>query len=122
MGFLEQEALMEQDTAVQNRKPLRWGEQDPYRWKNTPVGMWAWIWQRISALAIVFFLVLHLTLTYKPIIQFILLLVVTFHAVLGLRVIFLDFNIVNVKYQKALIAGLGATGVLMLVIIWTGIY
>ena len=113
---------MEQDTVVQNRKPLRWGEQDPYRWKNTPVGMWAWIWQRISALAIVFFLALHLTLTYKPIVQFMLLLVVTFHAVLGLRVIFLDFNIVNVKYQKALIAGLGATGILMLVIIWTGIY
>jgi len=98
------------------------GEQDPNRWKNTPVGMWAWIWQRASALAIIFFLALHLTLTYTPIIQFLLLLAVTFHAVLGLRVILLDFNIVNVKYQKALIAGLGATGVLMLIIIWKGIY
>jgi len=50
------------------------------------------------------------------------LMFVTFHAVLGLRVILLDFNIVNVKYQKALIAGLGATGILMIAIIWTGIY
>ena len=113
---------MEPQTTVQNRKPLRWGEQDPYRWRKTPVGMWAWIFQRISALAIIFFLALHLTLTYKPIIQFLLLITVIFHAVLGLRVILLDFNIVNVKYQKALIAGLGATGVLMFVIIWTGIY
>ena len=113
---------MEREKVFEHRKPLKWGEQDPNRWKNTPVGMWAWLWQRISALAIIFLLVLHLTLTYKPIIQFLLLMTVTFHAVLGLRVILLDFNIVNVKYQKALIAGLGATGVLMILIIWTGIY
>ena len=113
---------MEPHTIVQNRKPLQWGEQDPYRRRNTPVGMWAWIWQRISALAIIFFLALHLTLTYKPIVQFLLLITVTFHAVLGLRVILLDFNIVNIKYQKALIAGLVGTGLLMVVIIWTGIY
>ena len=113
---------MEEDTILEHRKPLKWGEQDPNRLKNTPIGMWAWLWQRISALAIIFFLALHLTLTYKPIIQFLLLMTVTFHAVLGLRVILLDFNIVNVKYQKALIAGLGATGILMIAIIWTGIY
>jgi succinate dehydrogenase/fumarate reductase cytochrome b subunit len=113
---------MEQETDIRPRPPLQWGEQDPNRWKNTPVGMWAWIWQRLSALAIIVFLALHLTLPYKPIIQFLLLLTVTFHAVLGLRVILLDFNIVHVKYQKALIAGLGATGILMMIIIWTGIY
>ena len=113
---------MEQDTEIQFRSPLTRGELDPNRWKNTSVGMWAWIWQRISALAIIFFLALHLTLPYKPILQFLLLMTVTFHAVLGLRVILLDFNIVNVKYQKALIAGLGATGILMIVIVWTGIY
>ena len=38
-------------------------------------------------LAIVVLLVLHITLTYKPIIQLLLLLAVTFHAALGLRVI-----------------------------------
>ena len=45
-----------------------------------------------------------------------------FHAVLGLRVILLDFNLINVKYQKALIAGLAALGVVMVAIIWNGIY
>ena len=113
---------MKQETEIHPRKPLALGELDPKRWKNTPVGMWAWIWQRVSALAIIFFLALHLTLTYKPIIQFLLLLTVTFHAALGLRVILLDFNLVNVKYQKALIAGLGTIGILMLVIVWSGIY
>lgn len=113
---------MNPEIDIRERKPLRWGEQDPNRWKNTPVGMWAWLWQRVSALAILFFLALHLTLTYKPVIQFLLLLAVTFHAVLGLRVILLDFNIIDVKYQKALIAGLAATGVLMMGIVWAGIY
>jgi succinate dehydrogenase / fumarate reductase cytochrome b subunit len=84
--------------------------------------MWAWLWQRISALAIIVFLGLHLTLTYRPLIQFLLLLVVVFHCALGLRVILLDFGIVNVRYQKALIGGLAALGALMFVIIWAGIY
>jgi succinate dehydrogenase / fumarate reductase cytochrome b subunit len=113
---------MEPQTKIEFREPLRKGELDVNRWRNTQVGMWAWVWQRISALAILLFLGLHLTLTYKPVIQFLLLMTVTFHAVLGLRVILLDFNIVNVKYQKALIAGLGALGIAIFIIIWTRIY
>ena len=113
---------MEEDIKIQYREPLTKGELDVNRWRSTQVGMWAWIWQRISALAIVVFLGLHLTLTYKPVIQFLLLVAVTFHAALGLRIILLDFNIVNVKYQKALIAGLLALGIIIFIIIWTRIY
>ena len=113
---------MSDPTQLQYRPALQWGELDPDRRRSTPVGMWAWIWQRISAIAIVFLLGLHVTLTYKPLIQFLLLMTVMFHAVLGLRVILLDFNLVNVKYQKALIAGLVALGVVILAIIWTVIY
>ena len=113
---------MQQDTEIKYRESLRKGELDVNRWRNTQIGMWAWIWQRVSALAILAFLGLHLTLTYKPVIQFLLLMTVTFHAVLGLRVILLDFNIVNVKYQKALVAGLGALGIAIFIIIWTRIY
>ena len=75
---------------VQYRKHLQWGEQDPHRRQNTPLGMWAWLVQRVSALLIVVLLVLHITLPYKLAIQFLLLLTVTFHATLGLRVILLD--------------------------------
>jgi succinate dehydrogenase / fumarate reductase cytochrome b subunit len=113
---------MQEDIKIQYREPLTKGELDVNRWRNTQVGMWAWIWQRISALAIVVFLGLHLTLTYKPAIQFLLLATVTLHAALGLRVILLDFNIVNVKYQKALIAGLATLGIIIFIIIWTRIY
>ena len=41
-----------EDKPVQYRKHLQWGEHDPHRRQNTPLGMWAWLWQRISALAI----------------------------------------------------------------------
>jgi len=113
---------MQEDIKIQYREPLTKGELDVNRWRNTQVGMWAWIWQRISALAIVVLLGLHLTLTYKPALQFLLLATVTLHATLGLRVILLDFNIVNVKYQKALIAGLATLGIIIFIIIWTRIY
>lgn len=113
---------MEQEMGNNYRKPLQWGEFDPNRKKNMFVGMWAWMWQRISALAIVFLLALHVTLTYKPWLQFLLLTAVTFHAALGLRVILLDFNLVNVKYQKTLIWALIGLGLVVFFLIWKSIY
>jgi succinate dehydrogenase/fumarate reductase cytochrome b subunit len=111
-----------EEKSIEYRKPLKWGELDPHRRENTRVGMWAWLWQRISALAIIVLLALHVTLTYKLAIQFVLLLAVTFHAALGLRVILLDFNLVSVKYQRALIWGLVVLGLVVASIIWLAIY
>ncbi len=113
---------MEEKITIDYREPLQWGEFDPNRRKNMFVGMWAWMWQRISAIAIVFLLALHITLTYKPWLQFLLLLAVTFHATLGLRVILLDFNLVNVKYQRALIWGLTGLGLVVFILVWRSIY
>ncbi len=104
------------------REALKTGEHDPYRYANARMGMWAWICQRASALAIVIFLSLHVVLTYKPLIQFLLLLSVTFHAALGLRVILLDFNLVSVKYQKALAWGLVGLGLVVMGITYFSIY
>ena len=114
--------LKDEEKPIQYRKHLQWGEQDPHRRANTPLGMWAWMWQRVSALMIVVLLVFHITFPYKPIIQFLLLLVVTFHASLGLRVILLDFNIVNVRHQKILAWGLLGTGLLVMFLVWRAIY
>jgi succinate dehydrogenase / fumarate reductase cytochrome b subunit len=113
---------MEPKLTIEYRKPLQWGELDPHRRENTRIGMWAWLGQRISALAIVVLLALHVTLTYKPLIQLLLLLAVTFHAALGLRVILLDFNLVNVKYQRMLVWGLMALGAVVTTAIWVSIY
>src|SRR4051812_17137335 len=116
---------MEQTTTekpVEYRKHLRWGEQDPHRRKNTPLGMWAWLWQRISALLIVVLIALHITVPYKPVIQFLLLLVVTFHGTLGLRVILLDFNLVPMRHHRKLAWGLPIVGLIILFIVWKSIY
>ncbi len=113
---------MAENVSIDYRKPLTWGEYDPKRRQNTQIGMWAWMWQRISALAIIVFLSLHVTLTYKPLIQFLLLLSVVFHASLGLRVILLDFNLIGVKYQRALVWALSALGLVVLTIIWYSTY
>lgn len=109
-------------TTVQSRRPLRWGELDPHRRENVRISMWAWMWQRIAALATIVLLVLHLLFTYKPVIQFLLLLGVTFHATLGLRVILLDFKVVDVKYHKILAWGLGALGLFVAGVVWYSLY
>ena len=117
-----EEKAVETPVSLEYRKALQWGELDPDRRRNTHVGMWAWLWQRISALVILVLLGLHLTLTYMPILQFLLLLAVAFHAALGLRVILLDFNLVNVKYQRWLIWGLVGLGLVLFSIVWITIY
>ena len=99
---------------LEYRKPLQWGEIDPYRRGRTHVGMWAWLLQRVSAVFIVFLLVLHLCFTYKPYLQFLLLLAVAFHASLGLRVILLDFNLAKISSARRLVPwtlGLGVAAV-----------
>ena len=107
---------------VQYRPYLRWGEHDPHRRANTPIGMWAWLWQRISALLIVVLLVLHISFPYKLAIQFLLLLTVTFHATLGLRVILLDFNLVSIRYHRTLAWALPVAGLIVMFIVWKAIY
>ena len=104
------------------RRPLTWGESDPDRRRRAQVGMIAWIWQRVSALLIILFLGLHLVFTYIPLLQFLLLLTVAFHAALGVRVILLDFNLINVKYQKSLAWGLAVFGAALALALWLRIY
>jgi succinate dehydrogenase / fumarate reductase cytochrome b subunit len=116
------EAPLGSEKPLQYRKHLRWNEQDPHRRQQTPLSMWAWLWQRISALLIVLMLALHIWLPYKQVIQLLLLLVVTFHATLGLRVILLDFNLVSVRHQRKLAVGLPIAGLIVLAIVWKAIY
>src|SRR4030043_1015499 len=71
-------------------------------WRSTLPGMWAWLLQRISAILILLFLILHFFLPYRRPLQFLLLLVVAFHASLGVRVFLIDLG-ANVKAQKILL-------------------
>src|SRR6187200_2412142 len=115
-------SVTDETKPVEYRKHLRWGEHDPHRRQNTPLGMWAWLMQRISALLLVPLIVLHITLPYKMAIQFLLLLTVTFHATLGIRVILLDFNLVSIRYHRALAWALPLAGLIVLFFVWRAIY
>lgn len=110
------------ENTIEYRKPLKWGELDPHRIGNTRIGMWAWLCQRIAALALIVLVALHLALTYNRAIQFLLLLAIAFHGALGVRIILLDFNLVSVKYHRALIWGLVALGLAVTLIVWFNIY
>lgn len=104
------------------RAPLQWGVLDPYRTGRTHVGMWAWLLQRISACFIVLFLALHLCFTYIPFLQFMLLITVAFHAALGLRVIILDCNLVDIKNHRKLIYVLLGITIAIALAVFAAIY
>lgn len=86
-------------------------------WRNTLPGMWAWLLQRVSAILILLFILLHFFFPYRRPLQFLLLIVVAFHASLGLRVILIDLG-ANVKTQKILIIVFLLLAVFGLFFIW----
>ena len=91
---------------------------DPRVWRSTLPGMWAWLIQRVSAILILLFLVLHFFLPYRRPLQFLLLLVVGLHASLGIRVFLIDLG-AEVKTQKALFAGSLILVALALFFLWS---
>lgn len=90
---------------------------EPQTWKSTLPGMWAWLIQRVSAILILLFLTLHFFLPYRRPLQFLLLLVVSIHAALGIRVFLIDLG-VNVKAQKTLFILFLLLAVFFLFFIW----
>jgi len=86
-------------------------------WRNTLPGMWAWLLQRVSAAFILLFLTLHFFLPYRRPLQFLLLLVVSLHASLGIRVFLIDLG-ANVKTQKVLFIIFLILAAFGLVFIW----
>ena len=91
--------------------------KDPQVWRRTLPGMWAWLLQRVSAILILLFLILHFFLPYRRPLQFMLLLVVSFHASLGLRVFLIDLG-ANVKTQKILFIVFLLLGAFGLFFVW----
>ena len=106
---------------LEYRKPLQWGEIDPYRRGRTHVGMWAWLLQRVSAVFIVFLLVLHLCFTYKPYLHL---------ASVGRGLPCFagparhpsDFNLAKISSARRLVPWTLGLGVAAVVIAWFAIY
>jgi len=90
---------------------------DLQTWRATLPGMWAWLFQRISAILILLFIVLHFFLPYRRPLQFLLLLFVSVHAALGIRVFLIDLG-ANVKTQKFLFIAMLLLAGFFLFYIW----
>lgn len=86
-------------------------------WHGTHVGLWAWLLQRVAALALVVVIVLHLRNPFVPSVQAVLLALVLLHGLLGLRTILLDFGL-PVRLHRLLFAGAIGLGVAIFAGFW----
>ena len=87
-------------------------------WRDTKVGMWAWLLQRAAALALVVVIVLHLRNPFFRPVQATLIGLVLLHGLLGLRAILLDGGL-PVRLHRALFAGAIALGAILYGVFWS---
>ena len=69
-------------------------------WRDTKLGMWAWLAQRAAAVALVAVIALHLQNPFVRPVQALLLGLVLLHGLLGVRAILLDFGL-PVRWHRA---------------------
>ena len=62
-------------------------------WRDTKLGMWAWLLQRLAAVGLVVVIVAHLKNPFTRPVQAALLALVLFHGLVGVRAILLDFGL-----------------------------
>ena len=72
-------------------------------WRDTKPGMWAWLIQRVAAIALLLVVALHLVNPFRRPVQALLLALVLVHALLGVRALLLDFGM-PVRLHRPLFA------------------
>ena len=78
---------------VRDRKVLTRRMGSAEAWRDTKVGMWAWLLQRAAAIGLVAVIAAHLQNPFMRPVQAALLALVLFHGLLGVRSILLDFGL-----------------------------
>ena len=86
---------------VRDRKLLTRRMGSVEAWRDTKVGMWAWLLQRAAAVGLVAVIVVHLTNPFARPVQAALLALVLVHGLLGVRAILLDFGL-PVRWHRLL--------------------
>lgn len=86
-------------------------------WRDTKLGMWAWLAQRAAAVALVAVIALHLQNPFVRPVQALLLGLVLLHGLLGVRAILLDFGL-PVRWHRALLIGAVGLGGLVFGLVW----
>ncbi len=93
-----------------------WASRDA--WRGTRVGLWAWLLQRASALALVLAIVLHVRNPFIRSVQSMLLALVLLHGLLGLRAILLDLGLPARLHQGLFVGALGVAVAGFLLVWW----
>lgn len=86
---------------VRDRKMLTRRMGSAEAWRDTKVGMWAWLLQRAAAVGLVAVIAVHLTNPFARPVQAALLALVLLHGLLGVRAILLDFGL-PVRWHRLL--------------------
>ena len=71
-------------------------------WRGSSAGMWAWLIQRVAAVALLAVIVLHLVNPFRRGVQAALLALVLVHGLLGVRSLLLDVGL-PLRWQRALL-------------------
>ncbi|MET0852331.1 MAG: hypothetical protein ABW020_14430 [Candidatus Rokuibacteriota bacterium] len=79
--------------------------------------MWAWLLQRGAALALLVVIALHLSNPFVRPVQALLLALVLFHALLGVRAMLLDFGL-PLRWHLGLLAAALVLGVVIFTVVW----
>jgi succinate dehydrogenase hydrophobic anchor subunit len=90
---------------------------DAEGWRDTKLGMWAWLAQRAAAVALVALIVLHVSNPYARPVRATLLALVLLHGLLGVRALLLDFGL-PVRWHRALLAGAIGLGIALFAGAW----
>jgi len=88
-------------------------------WRDTKLGMWAWLVQRGAAVALLIVVALHLTNPFRRGVQAALLALVLLHALLGVRALLLDLGVPLAWHRALFWLALGLSAALFAVV-WTG--
>ena len=81
---------------------------------GTPVylGMWTWLWQRVSSVILIVLLPWHwINPFYRPV-RIAVLFFVIFHAMAGIRVMMIDFGLAE-RWHRSLVWMLAGVGVVV---------
>lgn len=87
-------------------------------WRDTKVGMWAWLIQRGAAVALLVVITLHLANPFRRPVQAALLALALLHALLGVRSLLLDCGLASRWHRPLFILALALAG-LLFVAFWS---
>jgi len=87
-------------------------------WRDTRLGMWAWLVQRAAAILLLIVIVAHLVNPFRRGVQALLLALALLHGLLGVRSLLLDSG-VSLRWHRTLFMAALALSVVLFVVVWS---